>query len=126
MDKKFFFYALFSVFAVAVLSLAPLGENSSHCGLPWDKLVHFFMYLVLTVTVLRALTRTKIRRVYRISFILPALFGVLMESAQYFLPYRSFEFCDMLCNIAGCAAGCFFYRLCHRGKFGVSGFAQRF
>ena len=63
--------------------------------IPADKLGHFFIYFGFGIVVLK----TTVNSIY--SYLYGILFGIIMECCHYFLPYRSFEFLDMMANVLG-------------------------
>jgi VanZ family protein len=74
-----------------------------------DKLIHFILYLILTITFQFSLIRNqKILRKHQIilSFIFVVSFGLIMEVLQfYFTSNRSAEILDALSNTLGCICG---------------------
>lgn len=72
-----------------------------------DKIVHFGMYLILG-----ALATFEFRRITTLYYkyivkllIICVLYGIFIEVVQYFLPWRGFEFADMIADGLGAAAG---------------------
>ena len=91
-------------------------EFTARClGIPFqDKLIHFFLFFVLTYLAvglgikekrsLRGNTR------FWINFALFALLpSVVLETAQHLIPYRSFDLKDLLFNALGVFSGLFGY-----------------
>lgn len=81
-----------------------------------DKIVHFFMYGFFVVILnwsLNGIEITKSRIFVLILF--PAIYGILMEIAQFFLVNlgRSFEVADIIANTSGVL---FFWLLLNRKK----------
>ena len=79
-------------------------------GIPEDKTVHFLMYAALAGAIWLALP-ARIRRLPSplVAFVIAALWGILMEYAQWFVSamgwgHRSFDVFDMLANACGAAA----------------------
>ncbi|MCM8819842.1 MAG: VanZ family protein [Candidatus Omnitrophica bacterium] len=70
-----------------------------------DKIVHFFIYLVLSFLVLNTLKLRKNSFPYIFAFTYGFLVGIVIEIFQYFLPYRSFEIKDLIVNIFGTIFG---------------------
>ena len=73
-----------------------------------DKAYHFGEYVVLAILLVVALLRgTDLPREdqLKISFILPAIYGVALEVIQPFIPYRDASGLDALANIFGAAIG---------------------
>lgn len=72
-----------------------------------DKIVHFGMYLILGALVtyeFRYITKYYFKYLVKI-LIICVLYGILIEVFQYFLPWRGFEFADMIADGLGAAAG---------------------
>jgi len=76
-----------------------------------DKWIHVFLFLVLVILWSKAYARknnlqANTRKVFFQIMLLGILYGILMELVQkYFIPYRTFDFIDMIADAAGCAAG---------------------
>jgi len=76
-----------------------------------DKWVHVFLFMVLVILwnnvyAGKKNTQNNIRKIFFQIMILGILYGILMELVQkYFIPYRTFDFIDMIADAAGCAAG---------------------
>ena len=71
--------------------------------IPPDKLVHFGLFAVMCLLIVRALAvdaRPKL-----VAFIATAAFGGCTEIQQHFVPTRSMEFGDFLADAAGAAIG---------------------
>jgi len=64
-----------------------------------DKVGHFIAYFTLMFVM--GLGFWKKKRELLTAFIMSAIYGVLMEIGQYFVPGRSFSFLDMLANASG-------------------------
>jgi len=78
-----------------------------------DKLLHFFAYAVLGALFLRAYKTLRIRNNLKFLIILSvlssSLYGISDEIHQYFVPYRSFEYFDILADVLGSLFGVFIY-----------------
>lgn len=73
------------------------------------KAAHFIEYFVLAVLLMNALLfKFSVKRSATISFILGALYGVLDELHQLFVPGRTCTVSDMLMDASGVLAGCLF------------------
>jgi len=78
-----------------------------------DKWIHIFLFMVLVILWCRAYlykrSTNNIRKTFIIIAILSVMYGIMMEIVQEnFIPFRSFDFIDMLANGVGCIAGYFF------------------
>ncbi|MFH1768970.1 MAG: VanZ family protein [Candidatus Omnitrophota bacterium] len=112
--KILVFYSLF----ILAASLFPLGREDFPSFLPLDKAVHFFMYFFLACLSGRAFVN--MAGWVRISFIYAFSWGIIMELIQYYLPYRSFEWKDILSNLLGCILGIYLYVIRRRKIVKVS------
>ena len=79
----------------------------------FDKIVHFILYLIFTVTLYRVILlqtyRTKSINLL-ITVLIAVFYGLLMESFQYiFTDDRSPEFLDALANTLGSITGVIVY-----------------
>jgi len=99
MDKMlkviFFLYVL----TVMVLSFHPAPPETPTS----DKLNHFFAFFILAV-----LQRTALHTGYWGIFFFSVIFGSFIEFVQYFLPYRSSEYADIVADVFGALCGMFF------------------
>ena len=92
--------------AVVALSLLPIGPPQLLRGMSLlDKWTHLIMYGALSSVLLidRRLNGAKMQWI--LVTILVAALGALLEVGQYFLPYRTFEWLDMLANALGAILG---------------------
>ena len=90
------FYCLLAVYTYMGLSRsgAELATTLS------DKLLHFSGYVIFIISAMLAF-----RKRLGIMFILLFAYSVVIEITQYFLPYRTFEFMDILANLSGLVFG---------------------
>ena len=72
-----------------------------------DKWIHVFLFLVLIILWCRAILR-KTKNRFLIITLLGIMYGIVMEIVQhFFIPFRSFDYADMVANSIGAIAGCF-------------------
>ena len=101
---KLFFWL--SVILILAISFAPTTTSETIANL--DKVVHFFMFLILSYLFWMA---------YRVpwplisSILILGLFGLAVELVQYFIPSRIFSLYDFTANFAGIIAGALLYWL---------------
>ncbi|MEA4937322.1 hypothetical protein SDC9_128267 [bioreactor metagenome] len=101
---------------ILVLSFAKLPSAPNlPKEVPWDKIVHFFMYFSLTVVLMsdfyRGNTLVERKRLFiLICIVYPLTLGILTEFCQslFFFP-RVAEWYDCLSNVAGFLSGWGFY-----------------
>lgn len=79
-----------------------------------DKLIHFFLFFVLTYLAVGLGIKEKRNRKgsarFWINFLLLALLpSVVLETAQHLIPYRSFDLNDLVFNELGVFSGLFGY-----------------
>ena len=98
---------------VALLSLLPSNSLPKvHLFEGADKIVHFCMYLGLTMLSCWTIHAELNSARYSLLVILPISWGIIMEILQYLMQIgRSFEFVDILSNSIGAFCGLFLYLL---------------
>ena len=91
-----------ALFAATHIPLPPPGKIIEP-HLPWDKVVHFGGYLVLTLLALLFLSRSRRLRSthYAGVFLLFAVYGMVDEVTQSFVPRRTCDFWDWVADISG-------------------------
>ncbi len=90
--------AAFWLAALAVLLLSLLPVDAGGAPAQSDKLVHVLMFFVLALLWQLAYPR---RGIDWIGLGGLAAFGLLIECAQFLLPWRSFSLADLLADVAG-------------------------
>lgn len=97
------------IFLITFFSLAPIHfiipnfSDEKQWSLPIfilippDKITHFLMYFLLSFFLQKEYSRNDKTFIFAVSY------GILMEIIQFFIPYRSFEFFDILANSLGAA-----------------------
>lgn len=96
-----FFYSA----AIFILSVIPFKAPA---GLEFpllDKIIHSFMYGLLSFFVFNTALKKNIARAKILAFSYSFLFGFVIELVQICLPYRQFESADILANFIGSAGG---------------------
>ena len=95
---------------VLIGSVIPVSGPNTDLPADADKVVHFVMYGISSVLLFRIFVKkTSIKRAFYLSVALAALYGATLEIVQYFLPYRSFSFGDMVANTVGAFSGSLLY-----------------
>ncbi len=78
-----------------------------------DKLVHAIFYMVIPITLIidHTFLIRKPPSIKGVAYItaISIAYGILMEVVQYFLPYRSASFYDILANITGTVVALIIY-----------------
>lgn len=99
-----------AIAAVSLLIVPPETPDTGAVG--FDKLWHGATYLGFGLLLAYALVgadlpvRTKAALVFGIA----TLFGIGIEVAQAFVPYRRYDVLDMVANAVGAACACGWYR----------------
>ena len=94
-----------SILGIMILSTAPLLDLGAP---PFnDKLLHIIAFLYLAI--ISILSKFEIDKIYL--FILLISYGLLIEIAQTFLPYRYFEINDLLADLIGVTIAFGFFRI---------------
>ncbi|UCG34943.1 MAG: VanZ family protein [Candidatus Omnitrophota bacterium] len=93
----------FLTFLITLLSIIPFaaypGVSSLH------NLLHFIMYGVLAFSVLNVSLRKEMFYPAIFSFSYAFFLGLILEFIQFFLPYRAFQWQDVISNFAGSLVG---------------------
>jgi VanZ family protein len=103
---KAFFITTFLVSLAVIEYLAITPSPDNHLALGWDKLNHFFAFLVLYI--LLSLSFINMKMKIKVVFLL--IFALHIEVIQYFTPSRSSSFADIVADIIGIFAGVFIYK----------------
>lgn len=100
----YLFLALFWTYEVTYLSLFPIEPVSdSWFNFPhMDKFGHFSFYFGFVFLWNLYFKKIKLKKALEYSFALAILYGILMETLQYAMPYeRMFDMLDIVANITG-------------------------
>ncbi len=91
----FILYILF----IAYMSFYPTPPSTPSS----DKMNHFLAFLLFAV-----LLRLSFKFGYWATFLFSVFYGSFIEIVQYFLPYRSAEYADLVADAFGALCGMFF------------------
>ncbi len=105
MRKIIICYYVVYVLIITYYSLTPI-ENIISDNL-WDKVSHFFTYLVLAILIKNVHTRLS----YLTCILICCNYSVITECIQYLLPDRQLDIFDMLANLLGTLLGVIIYYL---------------
>lgn len=104
-----------SITVITVIIYLSFATPSTFQGVPtfenMDKVIHFLMYMTLTMALISDFNHKKRVNIHSLSFIIfclvfPAVFGGMIELFQlYFFPPRSAEWGDWFSNIGGTFMG---------------------
>ena len=91
------------LFAVIILffSVTPMIAGGINSGLN----AHICGYFIFSFTALLFFRAKGINRVFLKAALFAGMYGVFIETIQLFLPYRLFEFLDIVINFAAAFAG---------------------
>ena len=94
--RSVFFVSIFIVFILSIVNAGsiPTFKNFSFDA---DKIVHAVVYFILTY--LGLLSRFNISKLTLSLLIF--FFGLFIEIIHFFVPYRFFEYFDLLANLIG-------------------------
>ncbi len=95
--------AMYSLFVILV-SILPIKEPHIK-EFTFDKIIHFFIYFIMTYFCILSFSSSR----YLMSFLYALFLGIFIEIVQYFLPYRSFDFKDIIANSLGSIVGIFLF-----------------
>lgn len=100
------------IFVASVMPSDDISVDSNMLFPHVDKVVHFLMYFILQVLLLRHNDNFMSRKKQVVIFILTASYGFLMEVIQgYFLVDRFYDNYDIIANITGALIGNLFFNL---------------
>jgi VanZ family protein len=99
----------FGIFLISSLitffSILPFGIPQK---VPWqDKIVHLFIYGLLSLTAVQAFSQEGLKCPLKTGFWYAFLLGLSLEVSQFFLPYREFDWWDIGFNLWGSLCGTF-------------------
>ena len=94
---------LFIVSILVITDLATYEPSLVSSASLHDKLLHFFcfIYLIMVLHFSQLISNKYVQ------YVIVALYGILIEIVQAFLPYRSFELMDILADLSGILIGSF-------------------
>ncbi len=109
MRKKYLFITIVYAIFVFWLSIQPITEPTPDLFPYQDKVVHIFLYTILSLLIALGMGKndepylTKI--IFTLSVITSFSYGFFIEICQIFVPTRSFEVWDLLANLIGSITG---------------------
>jgi len=103
---KTWYFILYIFFILYLSSRTMSGTSWISNLLVYDKLIHYFEYLILGFLLINALKiKTISRRKWSYAILFLFLFPILDESFQYFIPRRVPSILDGLADIFGGISG---------------------
>jgi VanZ family protein len=94
-----------SAYSIIVICASVLPLTMPSPILWFDKYLHAVTYFLLSWLLAHTLVKKNLSHPCLISFSYAFFLGAFIECVQYFIPYRFFEFQDLLANAAGAGAG---------------------
>ena len=90
------------VFAMFILALIPLKSSISILSYnPSMYVLHAFEFFILAVLLFRIFSYIKLEHPYLFTLVFIALFGLLTETVQLLISYRTFSSSDLLADMIG-------------------------
>jgi len=93
----------YAVLVLGVSSIPNLKSPDVPAFLPLDKVAHFVEYAVLAFLALRSVERLVRKCAVAWTFAFAAVFAVVDEYHQKFIPGRQFDVVDLVADLAGAA-----------------------
>lgn len=109
MRRKYLFITILYAIFVFWLSIQPIIEPTPDLFPYQDKVVHIFLYTILSLLITLGMIRNDKQYLTKIipalSIIISFFYGFFIEICQIFVPTRSFEVWDLLANLIGSITG---------------------
>ena len=102
--KQYQFSAILYTTVLIYLSLRPIPPEIGNIFSYQDKFMHLGAYTILGILYLKIFSN------WRISIVMAIGLGILLEIAQSFTSYRSFELLDIVANSCGVLIALGFYK----------------
>jgi VanZ family protein len=106
MNKKLVFTTLSLVYIILLFiggSVVKVNDVSSTPG--FDKLLHFFGFLILIILLLLTFEHYNLSNKYIACFLIALGIGILIEAVQLGIPGRDFSLLDIAADVLGIIAG---------------------
>ncbi len=111
---------VYAALVLAVSSIPNLKSPDVPAFLPLDKVAHFVEYAVLAFLALRSVERLVQRRAVAWTYAFTAVFAVVDEYHQKFVPGRQFDMFDLVADLAGAAAALVLILIIRRRRSGAT------
>jgi len=122
--KKRLYAAISWLILICILTLTPGNKLPKDPGIipHFDKMIHLFMFFILSILWITSVAIDSQNKFIKKNILLISLIGTflacILEYMQKYIPNRSFDFVDMLMNVAGVLLGILFFKLFSR-KFSI-------
>ena len=111
-NKRFYFYLASSIswfFLIVYLLIFYKSVDVKYSTIYFDKIIHFSLFFIQSFLITKTYFSVKFSfNFFKMILILLLIFCFLIEIIQIIMPYRTFEYSDLLSNILGSALGSVF------------------
>ena len=111
-NKRFYFYLVSSVswfFLIVYLLIFYKSVDVKSTTIYFDKIIHFMLFFIQSFLITKTYFSIKFSiNFFKMILILLLIFCFLIEIIQIIVPYRTFEYSDLLSNILGAVLGSVF------------------
>ena len=111
-NKRFYFYLVSSVswfFLIVYLLIFYKSVDVKSPIIYFDKIIHFMLFFIQSFLITKTYFSIKFSiNFFKMILILLLIFCFLIEIIQIIVPYRTFEYSDLLSNILGSVLGSVF------------------
>ena len=111
-NKRFYFYLASSIswfFLIVYLLIFYKSVDVKSPTIYFDKIIHFLLFFIQSFLITKTYFSVKFSfNFFKMILILLLIFCFLIEIIQIIIPYRTFEYSDLLSNILGSALGSVF------------------
>ena len=111
-NKRFYFYLVSSIswfFLIVYLLIFYKLVDVKSTTIYFDKIIHFMLFFIQSFLITKTYFSIKFSiNFFKMILILLLIFCFLIEIIQIIVPYRTFEYSDLLSNILGSVMGSVF------------------
>ena len=111
-NKRFYFYLASSIswfFLIVYLLIFYKSVDVKSPTIYFDKIIHFLLFFIQSFLITKTYFSVKFSfNFFKMILILLLIFCFLIEIIQIIVPYRTFEYSDLLSNILGSVLGSVF------------------
>ena len=111
-NKRFYFYLVSSIswfFLIVYLLIFYKSVDVKSPTIYFDKIIHFMLFFIQSFLITKTYFSIKFSiNFFKMILILLLIFCFLIEIIQIIVPYRTFEYSDLLSNILGSVMGSVF------------------
>ena len=113
-NKRFYFYlgssiSWFFLIVYLLIFYKSVDVDVKYPIIYFDKIIHFLLFFIQSFLITKTYFSVKFSfNFFKMILILLLIFCFLIEIIQIIVPYRTFEYSDLLSNILGSALGSVF------------------